>query len=79
MPRFFFHLVDGADVVRDEEGMELPSVATAIAKAHHAARAIAAGEIMEGKLCLHHRIEVTDVTGRPVLALPLSAAFDIEE
>ena len=78
MPRFFFHLLDG-DVIRDEEGMELPNTATAIAKAHHMARAIAAAEITEGKLCLHHRIEVTDVTGRPLLALPLRAAFEIEE
>ena len=78
MPRFFFHLVEDG-ITRDEEGMELPDVGTAIAKATHMARAIAATQITEGKLCLHHRIEVTDVTGRPVLAYPLSAAFDIEE
>ena len=79
MPRFFFHLLGGAQVVRDEEGMELPDTVSVIAKAQYMARAIAAAEIMEGRLSLHHRIEVTDVAGRPVLALPLSAAFDIEE
>lgn len=77
MPRFFFDLLEGA-VIRDEEGMELPNVATAIARAHYMAREIAAAELKEGKLCLHHRIEVTDVTGRPVLAQPLKAAFEIE-
>lgn len=77
MTRFFFHLID--DVFsQDEEGVELIDAATAHAKAVFIAREIAATEIREGRLSLHHRIEVTDVTGSPILTLPLGAAFEID-
>ena len=78
MAIFFFHLIDDV-VTPDVEGMDLPDVAAAHAKAIKAAREIAAAQILAGKLCLHHRIEVQDAEGRPVLTLPFRAAFEIEE
>lgn len=76
MPRFFFHLIDDL-VTRDEEGMELPNIAAAHAKAILSARGIAAAQVLEGNVSLHHRIEVEDAEGRTVLTLPFRAAFEI--
>ena len=78
MAIFFFHLTDDL-VTPDVEGIDLPDVAAAHAKALKAAREIAAAQILDGKLFLHHRIEVQDVEGRSVLTLPFRAAFEIEE
>ena len=60
MPRFFFHLYDD-DVALDEEGLELPDAGAAWEQALHNARAMACAEVVEGRLGLNHRIEVTDV------------------
>jgi hypothetical protein len=78
MPRFFFHLYD--DVVsKDEEGRELPDLESARAGAIREAREIACEQIKEGKLSLHHRIEVVDEDDRQVFTLPFRSAFKIEE
>ena len=78
MPRYFFHLYD--DVVSvDEEGSELPDVAAARRKALQNARAIASQEVLEGHLTLHHRIEVEDASGRPVLTLPFREVVQVAE
>lgn len=77
MPRYFFHLIDDI-VTRDEDGVELLDITAAHAKALQAARGLAAAQVLEGKVSLHHRIEVADVEGRPVLTLPFKDAFEIE-
>ncbi|MDB5697861.1 MAG: hypothetical protein JWN69_665 [Alphaproteobacteria bacterium] len=78
MPRYFFHLFDDI-VLRDEEGIELPDIEAARSEAVRAARDIACQEVQNGKLSLHHRIEVEDEQGRPILTLPFKAAFKIED
>ena len=32
MPRFFLHIKDGSDLIRDEEGIDVPSAAHARAR-----------------------------------------------
>jgi len=78
MPRYFFHLYDDI-VLHDEEGIELPDLAAARDEAVRAARELACQEVRNGKLSLHHRIEVEDEQNRPVLTLPFKAAFGVED
>lgn len=65
MPRFFFHLYDDVEC-RDEEGVELPSVATALRRAADAAREIGAKSIRQGHWVLDHRIVICDERGDEV-------------
>ncbi len=77
MPRFFFHVIDDV-VVKDEDGLELADAQAARAAALAGARAMMCDQIMRGRLSLHHRIEVEDERGSPVLALTFGDAVQIE-
>ena len=63
MPRYYFHLYDDLDCP-DLEGIELPDLDAAQAKAAHEARLLM-GDLLdrEGRLALHHRIEIEDEQG----------------
>ncbi|HEX8223452.1 MAG TPA: hypothetical protein VF605_06525 [Allosphingosinicella sp.] len=67
--RYFFNLRESGDVVVDEEGRELPSLAAVEAAARMNARCVIAGEAMTGKLPLAACIEVHDEQGQHVLDL----------
>jgi len=60
MPVFYFHLLDDMDV-RDPEGIELPNLTAAQAKARHNARMLM-GEMLkdEAHINLSHRIDIED-------------------
>ncbi|MGA9581184.1 MAG: hypothetical protein WBR13_04335 [Allosphingosinicella sp.] len=77
MPRFFFHVFDEA-VVRDDDGIELADVEAARAAALAGARGMMCDQLMHGRLSLHHRIEVEDERGGPVLTLTFDDAVRIE-
>ena len=49
MPRFYLHIKDGTDLIRDEEGMDLPSAAHARAEALVSARELWADAIRAGR------------------------------
>ena len=57
----------------------MPDLESARSRAIREAREIACEQIKEGKLSLHHRIEVVDEDERPVFTLPFRSAFKIEE
>jgi hypothetical protein len=59
MPKFYFHLRNDL-AVDDDEGMELPDLATAREYALFNARSIAAENVHHGHLKLSHRIEIAD-------------------
>lgn len=59
MPRFFFHVHDDL-YVEDEEGLDLPDADAARDGAIHSARCLMCDALMDGRLVLHHRIEVCD-------------------
>ncbi|HLL30180.1 MAG TPA: hypothetical protein VK403_04210 [Allosphingosinicella sp.] len=77
MPRFFFHIYDDA-VVMDEDGIELADAQAARAAALAGARAMMCDQLMNGRLSLHHRIEVEDEGGGAVLTLAFGDAVEIE-
>jgi len=63
VPRYYFHLYDDLDCP-DQEGAELPNLEAAQAKAVHEARLLM-GDLLhrEGRLALHHRIDIEDEQG----------------
>jgi len=77
MPRYFFHLHDGA-VTRDYEGVELPDATNARARAVHEALSMASESIRnDGRLVLHHYILVTDEADREVARIAFGEIIDV--
>lgn len=76
MPRYFFHLRDGVDVLLDPEGIEL-AVDVVPAAALKAARDCLAHDAREGRLDLDQRIVVEDEAGAAVHTIEFMDAFEI--
>jgi hypothetical protein len=78
VPRFYFHLHDDADIP-DDEGVELPDLDAARAHAVRCARAMF-GEVAkdEGRVVLHHRIEIEDGRGRVLDTVYFRDAVKVE-
>jgi hypothetical protein len=76
MARYFLHLKDSTDCVLDPEGMEMGEDAVAgIALA--AARDCIAGDVKEGRIDLHYRIEVFTDKGDLVHVLQFADAVEM--
>jgi len=79
MPRYYFHLFN-SETVRDGEGEEVPSTAAALASAEKMARGMAAQSVRdEGRLTLHHRIDVADETGQTVGTVRFGDVVQIQD
>src|ERR687893_3228666 len=72
MPRYFFHVIDGRDII-DNEGTELSGLKAARTEAIHLAGAILRDEGDEFWNGEEWHMNVTDATGRSVLKLRFSA------
>ncbi len=60
MPRYFFHIVDDLDIV-DEQGADLSDLDAARDHAITSARALMCETLKdEGRITLHHRIDIED-------------------
>jgi hypothetical protein len=79
MPKFFFHLNDESGVVRDPDGLELPTEEAAKACALRSARDLA-GEMVksEGVLPLWQSIAVEDEHGATIEVVSFRDAVRIE-
>lgn len=78
MPMFFFHVIDDVDAP-DNEGSELPDIAAAEDLARHSARSLMCETIVrDGRITLHHRIDIEDEQGEVVASVPFSEAVQIE-
>ena len=66
MPKYFFHLRDGTDVLLDPDGRELLHDAAAATEALEEARSLMSHEVLTGALHLDQRIDVEDDQGRVV-------------
>ncbi len=78
MPRFFFN-VDDDIIAKDDEGLELPSVAAARLEAIRSARELIADQVRHGHFVLSHWIDVVDEHGDPVLTITFRDAVDIKD
>jgi hypothetical protein len=65
VPRFYFHVFDGAPCI-DEEGVELADLAAARQAAVAGARSIMGHDLFDGKLPLQGSISVADASGEIV-------------
>lgn len=77
MPRYFFHVYDDL-IVSDQHGIDFADAETACAAALAGAREMMCDQLVKGRLCLYHRIEVEDEGGRVILTLPFGDAVSIE-
>ena len=79
MPRFYFHLYDNLDVL-DDEGIELPDLEAARAHAVRCARVTFAETAKdEGRVVLHHRIDIADEERAVLETVPFGDAVRAEE
>ena len=79
MPRFYFHLYDNLDVL-DDEGIELPDLEAARSHAVRCARVTFAETVKdEGRVVLHHRIDIADEEGAVFEAVRFGDAVRVEE
>ena len=78
MPKFYFHLHNDVDVM-DEEGRELHDLEAARKWARHEARNMA-GEMAkeEGRLVLHHRIDIAGADGKVLESVSFGEAVQVE-
>jgi hypothetical protein len=76
MPRVYFHLHDGVDMMLDEDGNDV-KVEDIVARALIEARAIIADEARQGRIDLRPRIDVEDANGTVVHRLCFTDAVEI--
>jgi Domain of unknown function (DUF6894) len=76
MPRYFFRLTDGKEVLNPHEGLELPGSATAREEAVRLARSIAQGHILPGRKWDNWFIRVLDSHGNEIDTIPIDVAPD---
>lgn len=66
MPRYYFHVREGSDFSRDEEGQELPNAEAARREAINSSREILGEKLLHGGSLNHRTIEIADATGHVV-------------
>jgi hypothetical protein len=73
--RFYFHLRQDDELIRDEEGTDLPDISAAHHEAVLAARELLAEAIKDGKSHVPIAFVIADEAGRTVDTLPLAAVL----
>lgn len=71
MPLYFFHMQDGENTAKDEEGSVFEDVETAASEARASAREWALQLIRSGQKIDKQVMEMVDAEGRVRLSLPL--------
>ena len=72
--RFYLHIKDGADLIKDEEGVDLPTAADA-QQALHAARELVADAVMSGRDLGADAFLVADQNGKQLTFVPMTEAL----
>jgi hypothetical protein len=75
MPRFYFHIKHGPDLIRDEEGVDLESTALARAQALMSARELLADAIRAGRELGADAFVIADQEGNQLTFVPFSEAL----
>jgi hypothetical protein len=74
MPLYYFHVRGGLTETEAEEGLEFPDHKTARDAAIEGARSLMAADVMEGRLDLDARIDVTGEGGELAFSVPFPLA-----
>ncbi|MCB8821057.1 DUF6894 family protein [Microvirga rosea] len=69
--RYFFNLTNGQDAIRDEEGMEVSDVQSALASAMEAIEELRAADPSYSQDWRGWNLEVVDAAGRLIQRFPL--------
>jgi hypothetical protein len=72
MGRFYFHLKDGVELIRDPEGADLRDAAEAKRMALVSARELLADAIKSGKSRVPEAFVIVDEEGRAIATVPLA-------
>lgn len=75
MPRYFLHIRDGATLLKDPDGSELPDLEAARAEALAAARQLLVELIRADKVLNGQRFEIVDETGTLLAVVPIREAL----
>lgn len=78
MPRYFFHIREGSELIEDLEGVDLPDIASVEEEAIQAAREILADRIKSGKVIDGQAFHVVDANGARVAQIPFKAALRLD-
>jgi hypothetical protein len=77
VPRFYFHIRDGEALEVDPQGVEFPSLESAILDARRAAREILAERLMEGETVDWQSFEITSEDGMFVEKLTFKSVLKL--
>jgi hypothetical protein len=77
VPRYYFHLHDGLDLL-DEEGKLLDDLAAARANAVREARQMMLAAVAAGRVNLSHRIDIADESGAVIATIAFRDAVTVE-
>ena len=78
MPRFFFDVCNGHGLIRDEEGIDLETQASARQVAIDSVRSMVAEDARKGVLDLKGRIDLKDSAGNILIAIYYMEAFEVQ-
>ena len=78
MPRYYFHIKNGFEIIEDSEGIELTSVMIAKAEAEEAAREILASKVRSGEIIDGHEFEIRDAWGNRLLHVPFKSVLRLK-
>ena len=77
LPRYFFHLRDGQDVLLDPDGRELFSLDAVAVIALDEARDIIGHDARVGRIKLDYHLDVEDIAGRVIHRLNFEDAVEL--
>lgn len=77
MPRFFFHIRDGVNLETDPDGLEFPSLESAILDAQKAAREILAEKLIIGERIDGQRFEIASEDGTVLETVAFRSVLDL--
>lgn len=75
MARYYFHIKDGADLIKDQEGTELSTADEALAQALKSARELWADAIKSGKTLAADAVVIVDEHGGMLTFVPMNEAL----
>ncbi|MGV3552165.1 DUF6894 family protein [Rhizobium sp.] len=78
MPKFYFHVRDGDQIIRDHEGIDMPGKDAAAAEAKQAARDLLAEQLKFGATLDTRQFEIVDDRGEKVLSLPFRSVLRLD-
>ena len=77
MPRYFFHVRDGDELILDPEGLELPNHESVPSACHGLVREVLDEDQYRAELLDDRQFEIVDEQGRLVLNIPFRAVVPI--